>query len=114
MKGGLIKTLLIIGSILITASISHSDTLRCGSKLVSVGEHKLMVKDKCGEPESKDRIAYEVARDLNPDPNYQLYRYIDEWVYDSRKNPKIKKTNRLIRLIFEMNILKRIEILPTY
>jgi hypothetical protein len=111
---GLIKIFTIISSILFITSVAHADTLRCGHNLISIGDHKLIVEEKCGEPVSKERIAYEVAREFHPDPNYKRYRFIDEWVYDSRKNPKIRKTKRLIRLIFEMNILKKIETLPIF
>ena len=106
------KVLIFISSILFVVSFAQADTLRCGHELVSIGDHKLIVEEKCGEPQSKDRIAYEVQRGFEDD--YRLYRFIDEWVYDSRKNPKIRKTKRLIRLIFEENILKRIETLTTY
>jgi hypothetical protein len=111
-KGGLMKAIIIITSILFFVSVAHANTLRCGHDLVSIGDHKLIVEEKCGGPQSKDRIAYEVQRGFEDD--YRLYRYIDEWIYDSRKNPKIRKTKRLIRLIFEENLLKRIETLTTY
>ena len=55
--------------------ISTADTLRCGSKLVSVGDRKFEVWDKCGEPRYLDETGYTLGgyerRELS----------VQEWVY---------------------------------
>lgn len=76
--------------------ISQADTLRCGSKLVSIGDRKFEVWEKCGEPRYLDEAGYTISgyerRELS----------IQEWVYGP-------DNGMFSILTFEGNRLVRIE-----
>lgn len=50
-------------------------SFRCGTNLVSTGDHKLVVLSKCGDPVYKDIIGYRLSR--NGSREYK----IEEWAY---------------------------------
>lgn len=52
-----------------------SDTLRCGSQLVSLGDRSSEVLQKCGEPLSRDPLGYK--RSANRREEFQ----VEEWTY---------------------------------
>ncbi len=52
-----------------------SDTLRCGSQLVSLGDRASEVLQKCGEPVSRDVLGYK--RSANRREEFQ----VEEWTY---------------------------------
>lgn len=52
-----------------------SDTLRCGSQLISLGDRTSEVLQKCGEPVSRDVIGYK--RSANRREEFQ----VEEWTY---------------------------------
>ncbi|MGY2439751.1 DUF2845 domain-containing protein [Pseudomonas sp. SDO52101_S400] len=52
-----------------------SDTLRCGSQLVSLGDRSSEVLQKCGEPVSRDVLGYK--RSANRREEFQ----VEEWTY---------------------------------
>lgn len=60
---------------------AHGDSLRCGTKLVSLGDLALQVRDKCGDPISEELIGYTLrpARHSG-DGNEREYK-IEQWVY---------------------------------
>ena len=81
---------------------------RCGRQLVQVGDHKLDVLEKCGEPEWADqRTAVVGSRLRHPYGALQYDQYeevvIDEWIY----NFGSRKFKQFLR--FENGILKKIE-----
>lgn len=85
------------GLALLMASLAaNADTMRCGSKLVSVGDRAFEVLRKCGEPDQRDEVGYLLGgydrRELR----------IDEWIYGPRNG-------MLSILTFEGNRLVRIE-----
>ena len=55
--------------------LSHADTLRCGSKLVNLGDRTFEVMQKCGEPVFRDLVGYSLG------PNERREYQIEEWVY---------------------------------
>lgn len=57
------------------AHASAADTLRCGSQLVSVGDRSSEVRQKCGEPVSRDLLGYK--RSANRREEFQ----VEEWTY---------------------------------
>lgn len=79
-----------------------ADTLRCGSRIVTIGETRAAVRAKCGEPTSVEvryekRIQRDFYRDLFPprgterlrerekyrDPLFvEVYVEIEEWTYN--------------------------------
>lgn len=67
--------------LLLLAAPAGAATLRCGSALVSTGDHVREVLDKCGEPVSREVIGYRQRGDYWG--NHEEVR-IDEWVYGPR------------------------------
>ena len=60
---------------LVASQASASDTLRCGSQLVSLGDRSSEVLQKCGEPVSRDVLRYK--RSANRREEFQ----VEEWTY---------------------------------
>jgi ribosomal protein L32 len=56
-----------------SAAMNESDTLRCRNSLVSKGDSKYEVTEKCGEPARKEHITY-----------YGTYsrKTVEQWTYD--------------------------------
>ena len=52
-----------------------TDTLRCGSQLISVGDRSSEVLQKCGEPVSRDLLGYKRSADRREE--FQ----VEEWTY---------------------------------
>ena len=82
--------------LLALATSAWAETMRCGSKLVSVGDRSFEVLQKCGEPVSRDLIGFTLG-------SYDQRDYkIEEWVYGPN--------NGMFRILtFEGNRLKSIE-----
>lgn len=67
---------LVAGVLAFAAShASASDTLRCGSQLISLGDRSSEVLQKCGEPVSRDVLGYK--RSANRREEFQ----VEEWTY---------------------------------
>ena len=63
---------------LIVAGLTHqaqAESLRCGSQLISSGDHEFEVQQKCGEPAARNLIGYLHS------PNRREEVQIDEWIY---------------------------------
>ncbi|AMK75545.1 MULTISPECIES: DUF2845 domain-containing protein [Methylomonas] len=61
--------------------------LRCGHKLVQVGDHKSEVLEKCGEPDSvEERRALRGSRLRHPYGSLEIDQFeevlIEEWIYN--------------------------------
>ncbi|WP_085689777.1 MULTISPECIES: DUF2845 domain-containing protein [unclassified Pseudomonas] len=69
------KWLTALGLALIASQATASDTLRCGSQLVSLGDRASEVLQKCGEPVSRDLLGYK--RSANRREEFQ----VEEWTY---------------------------------
>ncbi|MCQ4348163.1 DUF2845 domain-containing protein [Pseudomonas stutzeri] len=67
--------------LLLLAGAADASTLRCGSALVSTGDHALEVLDKCGEPASRAFLGYRQYGDHWG--NFERLR-IEEWIYGPR------------------------------
>ena len=59
----------------VVGQASASDTLRCGSQLISLGDRASEVLNKCGEPVSRDVLGY--TRSANRREEFQ----VEEWTY---------------------------------
>ena len=59
----------------VVGQASASDTLRCGSQLISLGDRASEVLNKCGEPVSRDVLGYK--RSANRREEFQ----VEEWTY---------------------------------
>ncbi|MFJ4250896.1 MULTISPECIES: DUF2845 domain-containing protein [Pseudomonas] len=67
-----------IAALALTLAAGHasaSDTLRCGSQLVSLGDRSSEVLQKCGEPVGRDVLGYK--RSANRREEFQ----VEEWTY---------------------------------
>ncbi|QAX86950.1 hypothetical protein C2E19_25255 [Pseudomonas sp. DTU12.3] len=67
-----------IAALALTLAAGHasaSDTLRCGSQLVSLGDRSSEVLQKCGEPVGRDVLGYK--RSANRREEFQ----VEEWRY---------------------------------
>lgn len=100
------KNLLLILCLLLTSTDALA--FRCGRKLVQVGDYKLDVLEKCGEPEWTDRrYAMRASRLRHPYGALELDQYeevvIDEWIYNF--GPRRFKQY----LEFENGVLKKID-----
>ncbi|MFJ2366394.1 DUF2845 domain-containing protein [Pseudomonas sp. NPDC087697] len=66
-------------SLALTFFASHvqaqTDTLRCGSQLISVGDRAGEVLQKCGEPVARDSLGYKRS------PNRREEFPVEEWTY---------------------------------
>ena len=102
--------------LMVSSSYAGSESLRCGNHIISLGDHKVEVAQKCGDPHTKGTIATK-REFFNTDRQRRFGRsavqeiFVDEWTYDTDKTFKIRKTKRIIRLLFEANNLVRIETL---
>lgn len=74
----------------------QAETLRCGSKLVSLGDRAFEVLRKCGEPMAREPVGYLLG------PQGRLEQPVEEWVYGPR--------NGMLQILrFDGNRLVRIE-----
>ncbi|MBK5376764.1 DUF2845 domain-containing protein [Pseudomonas sp. TH43] len=67
-----------LAALTLSFAASHavaSDTLRCGSQLISLGDRSSEVLQKCGEPVSRDVLGYK--RSANRREEFQ----VEEWTY---------------------------------
>jgi hypothetical protein len=55
---------------------------RCGNKLVSKGDAKITVLDKCGKPDSIDRWSEELIDQPDTDAEHRVLRINERWVYN--------------------------------
>lgn len=100
------KNLLLILCLILTSTDALA--FRCGRKLVQVGDYKLDVLEKCGEPEWTDRrYGMRASRLRHPYGALELDQYeevvIDEWIYNF--GPRRFKQY----LQFENGVLKKID-----
>ncbi|BAU76588.1 DUF2845 domain-containing protein [Metapseudomonas furukawaii] len=78
------------------ATPAGADTMRCGSRLISLGDRAFEVLQKCGEPAHRDQVGYTLG-------GYDRREFtVEEWVYGPNNG-------MLSILTFEGNRLVRIE-----
>ncbi len=70
-----LQWLALIAMTFAASQASASDTLRCGSQLVSLGDLSSEVLQKCGEPVNRDVLGYK--RSANRREEFQ----VEEWTY---------------------------------
>lgn len=87
---------LLVCALLGSLPLAQANTLRCGSQLVSIGDRRFEVLQKCGEPAYRDLIGYSLSA-------HERREYsIEEWVYGP-------DNGMLTILTFEGNRLRQIE-----
>lgn len=99
------KILLLFGFLFVAAPAEAA--FRCGSWLITIGDHETEVLQKCGEPEYMDeRIGYRGDRLRHPRGALEIEQFeqviIHEWIYNFGKRRLMQ------RLLFENGILKEI------
>lgn len=67
------------GSILISQSAM---AFRCGGGLITKGDSKLTVLNKCGEPSWKDRWSEEIIEYPDTDIEHRTLRINERWIYN--------------------------------
>ena len=90
------RRLLLLLALAGTSSLTYADTLRCGSRLVNLGDRAFEVLQKCGEPAFRDPVGYTLG------PYNRRETSIEEWAYEP-------SNGMFTILTFEGNRLTRIE-----
>ncbi len=76
----LIPVMLILGLLAAAqSSLAESSTMRCGSQLISLGDHGFEVQRKCGAPVSQAVIGSKESFSRNYRNAEQVM--IEEWIY---------------------------------
>ena len=100
-----ISTLLVC---LLWLAATEVQAFRCGRQIVQIGDRKLDVLEKCGEPEwAEQRTGFRGSRLRHPYGALTLDQYeeviIDEWIYNFGRR-RFKQF-----LLFENGVLKQID-----
>ena len=107
---------ILVAFLLLIFSNSITFAFRCGSKLVSIGDTKVEVLAKCGEPTLKEEISYETKGDLRGSGRYrrrgrftyqekydEVSKKVEKWYYDFG-------SHKFIRILtFVGGVLKKVE-----
>jgi len=82
MKTVIVRTLLLLlaGWALLMPSLSLA--MRCGNNLVDVGDTKIAVLSKCGEPALKEEVGEDFIRELDSRESRKAKRYVEKWTYN--------------------------------
>jgi hypothetical protein len=105
MKKRMKKILLLFGFLSVAGTAEAA--FRCGSWLITKGDHETEVLQKCGEPQyMEERIGYRGDRLRHPRGSLEIEQFeqviIHEWIYNF--GPRRLQQ----RLLFENGILKEI------
>jgi hypothetical protein len=81
------KILILLVGLLLALPVGSAHALRCGTALVTAGDHKIDVLQKCGDPVSIDtRTAYQVIQKHHKHHTVQrelvIPITIEEWIYN--------------------------------
>ncbi len=71
--------ILVLG--LLAATDSYADSLRCGTRLVQVDDLAIQVKDKCGQPISKEILGYTLRGSYHYQTTRKREYKIEQWLY---------------------------------
>ena len=56
--------------------------LRCGNNIVDVGDSKIEVLSKCGEPALKEEVGEDFTREFDSRESRKAKRYVEKWTYN--------------------------------
>ncbi len=59
-----------------------SAAMRCGNDLVDVGDTKIEVLKKCGEPTLKEEIGEDITHENDSLGRRKEKRYVEQWTYN--------------------------------
>jgi len=77
--------LLLFGLVMLltlTVSSTHASTINCSGGIVSIGDERIDLLSKCGQPDWKDSHQEEVTERFDPVTKKRTYITVDEWTYD--------------------------------
>jgi hypothetical protein len=74
--------LLFLAMLGVSTSAAAADTLRCGSRLVSLGDTKAEVLIKCGAPAWKDNWTDEIINNVNRATELRVSIDRERWIYN--------------------------------
>lgn len=93
---------LFVGLHSVPASPATSDTLRCGNRLVSVGNNKAEVLIKCGSPAWKDAWTDVVINNVNTVNALRVNVDRERWIYNFGRNSFLRillfENGRLVKI----------------
>ena len=59
-----------------------ASALRCGNNIVDVGDTKIEVLAKCGEPTLKEEVGEDLTRERDSSESKFAKRYVEKWTYN--------------------------------
>ncbi len=74
--------LMLLAVVALPVAMGSTDTLRCGNRLVSVGDNKAEVLIKCGAPAWKDTWTDKLISNVNTPGELRVNVERERWVYD--------------------------------
>ena len=80
MKNIYLRTAFLICVLLVAASPALA--LRCGNNIVDVGDTKIEVLSKCGEPTLKEEVGEDFTRESDSRETRRAKRYVEKWTYN--------------------------------
>ena len=82
MKRGAVLLCFTIMIVTAPSAVVHAATLDCAGGIISVGDSRVELLSKCGEPDAKE--SHEEELSLRPDhkTKHKLSITVDEWTYD--------------------------------
>ena len=80
MKCNFLITLLLAALVVLFPHASLA--MRCGNDLVDVGDTKILVLKKCGEPALKEEIGEDIYHENDALGRRKEKRYVEQWTYN--------------------------------
>lgn len=60
----------------------YADTLNCAGGIISVGDSRVDLLSKCGEPDAKESHDEELSERLDHDTKQRLFITVEQWTYN--------------------------------
>jgi hypothetical protein len=67
---------------IVLVAASPALALRCGNNIVDVGDSKIEVLAKCGEPALKEEVGEDFTRERDSRESRKAKRYVEKWTYN--------------------------------
>ncbi len=71
----------ILTSLILSSHLSAA-TLSCEGGIVSIGDSRLDLQAKCGEPVAKESREEEIIEKINREKTRRVFMTVDEWTYN--------------------------------
>lgn len=81
----MIKKIFVPAAFLICSILAAADfalALRCGNNLVDIGDPKIEILAKCGEPLLKEEVGEDITRESDNRGTRIEKRYVEKWTYN--------------------------------